>query len=63
MFKRSFEIFSDILPYLVGESESDGGEGSLVEDAPDDSVVEGETGAFVLGDTVASAAVHHVEET
>lgn len=58
-----FEILSYSFPYLVGESESDGGEGPLVEDAPDDSVVEGETGAFVLGDTVASASVHHVEET
>ena len=42
LFKRSFEIFSDILPYLVGEAEADGREGASIEDSPDDSVVESE---------------------
>ena len=61
--KCFFEILSYAFPYLVGEAEADGGEGAAIEDARDDAVVEGETGAFVLGDAVAASAVHHVEET
>ena len=58
-----FEILSYSFSYLVGEAEADGGEGAAIEYVPDDAVVEGETGAFVLGDAVATAAIHHVEET
>ena len=58
-----FKVLSYSFSYLVGEAEADGGEGAAIEYAPDDAVVEGETGAFVLGDAVATAAIHHVEET
>ena len=61
-FERVFELLSDLLPYFIIESCAEIREGLVVEDSPDDSVVECEVSALELCYPVVTPAVLHVEE-
>ena len=61
-FECVFELLSDLGAYFVVESCAEFWEGFVVEDSPDDSVVECEVSALELGNSVVSPAVLHVEE-